>query len=132
MTDIQLKRDDLVYPELSYKIVGVLFEVFRKVGSGYKENYYQKAVAAAFKDRGLKFQEQASVPLMFNDTKIGINYLDFLIEDKIVLELKKGDYFQRATIEQVNQYLKATNLKLALIAVFTSGGVKVKRLVNVI
>jgi GxxExxY protein len=68
---------------------------------------------------------------MFGSEKIGINYLDFLIEDKIVLELKKGDYFNRATIKQVNQYLKTTKLKLALIAVFTSRGVKVKRLVNI-
>jgi GxxExxY protein len=61
MTDVKLKRDDLVYPELSYKIVGALFEVFRKIGSGYKEKYYQNAVSIALKNCGLRFKGQAPV-----------------------------------------------------------------------
>ena len=126
-----LKRQDLIYPELSYKIVGILFDTYKSIGPGYKEKHYQRAVAVALEESGLLFKEQVAIPLMFRKNKIGINFLDFLIEEKIILELKKGDYFDRAAIEQVNQYLKASGQKLALLAAFTSKGVKLKRIVNV-
>ncbi len=80
----------------------------------------------------MKFREQVAVPLVFRGTRIGTNFLDFLIDDTVILEMKKGDYFHRTNFEQVNQYLRATGLKLALIAVFTSKGVRVKRIVNII
>lgn len=131
MERVKVKRKDLIYPDLHYSVAGVLFEVFRNVGPGFKENYYQKAVAEELKNRGFGFKEQVAIPLLFKGKKIGINFLDFLIEDKMILELKKGDYFNRQAIEQVNQYLKLTGLKLAMIAVFTSKGVKIKRIVNV-
>ena len=126
-----IKRPDLVHPELYFTITGILFEVFKELGAGYKENYYQKATAITLRKHALQFKEQVAVPLQFKGERIGINFLDFLIEEKIVLELKKGDYFSHQTINQVNQYLRATNLKLGIIAAFTSKGVKTKRIVNI-
>lgn len=60
-------REDLVYPELSYEIVGILFEVYRKLGSGCRERYYQKGVAVELKERGYNFQEQVFIVLKYND-----------------------------------------------------------------
>lgn len=51
------KRGDLIYPELSYQIVGILFDVYNEVGSGHKEKYYQNAVAVALKNSAIDFQE---------------------------------------------------------------------------
>lgn len=62
---------------------------------------------------------------------VGNYFLDFLIENKIVLELKKGDRFSKKDIEQVYAYLKVTGLKLGIIANFTGKGVKFKRIVNI-
>lgn len=128
---VPLKRHDLVHAELHYAIAGILFDVFKNVGPGYKETYYQRALAIALTKSGISFKEQVAVPLIFKDTRIGTNFLDFLIEEKVILELKKGDYFSPQTIGQVQQYLKATALQLALIATFTSKGVKIKRIVNI-
>lgn len=80
-----LKRNDLVYAELHYKIAGILFEVFRTVGPGYKEKYYQKAVATGLRKYEMQFREQVPVPLLFQDKRIGINFLDFLIEPFVTL-----------------------------------------------
>lgn len=124
-------RDDLLYPELSYKIIGILFEVSNKIGSGCLEKYYQRATVASFKETGLKFQEQVYVPFIFKDVKIGKCFLDFLVEDKIVLELKTGDRFSRQDIEQIYSYLKINNLKLGLLVNFTSRGIKFKRILNI-
>lgn len=131
MTVRRTQRDDLVYAELHYKVAGILFEVFRELGAGFKESYYEKAVAVLLRKYGIAFRRQVPIQLMFQEKRIGTNFLDFLIQEKLILELKKGDYFDRKTIEQANQYLKATGLKLALIAVFTSKGVRIKRLVNI-
>jgi len=127
----QLKRDDLVYPELSYEIVGILFEVYRRVGSGHKEKYYQKCIAVELKERGRHFQEQVFIPLIYRGVHVGKLYLDFLIEDKIIVEIKKDERFSKNNIEQVYSYLKAKNLKLGILANFTKNGVKFKRIVNV-
>jgi GxxExxY protein len=54
----KLKRKDLIYPELSYTIVGILFEVYNHLGPGHKEKYYQKAVAVALRAAKASFKEQ--------------------------------------------------------------------------
>lgn len=122
---------DLVYPQLSYKIIGILFSVFNGLGYGYQEKYYQKAIATLLKEKGVNFKEQVYAPVEFKENKIGCYYLDFLIENKLVLEIKKGERFSKSNIEQVYAYLKRFNLKLGIIANFTRKGLKFKRIVNI-
>jgi GxxExxY protein len=127
-----IKRKDLLYPELSYNIIGVLLEVNKNLGNGHQEKHYQKAVAEEFKKRGIKFQEQVPINLVYKDKKVGIYFADFLIEKNIILELKADRFFSRKNIEQVYSYLKALNLKLGILANFTRNGLEYKRIVNVI
>lgn len=130
-TNIRIKRQDLIYPELSYKIIGILFSVFNELGYGYKECYYQRAIRKLLKDNNIKFKEQVNFPIYFKNEIIGRQIFDFLIEDKIILELKRGDRFSRNDIIQTSGYLKTANLKLGILARFTSKGLKFKRIVNI-
>jgi len=125
-----LKRKDLFYPRLSYKIIGGLFEVHNSLGAGHYEKYYQRALANEFTRIKLSFKEQVYNPLIFKNKKVGSYYLDFLIEDKIILEIKKGDRFSKKHIDQVYSYLKSNNLKLGILANFGQSGVKFKRIIN--
>ncbi len=75
----KLQRKDLVYPELSYKIMGCAFEVYNELGFGHAEKFYQKAMAVQLKKEGLTFKEQVYTPLKFKDEVIGRLFLDFLI-----------------------------------------------------
>ena len=70
------------------------------------------------------FKRQVAYKIKFKGEFIGIQYLDFLIDDKIVLELKKGNYFPKRNIEQVKRYLNVTNKQLAILVNFTSTNVK--------
>jgi len=124
-------KTNLIYKDLSYKIIGILFDVFNELGYGYQEKYYQKAIAKLLNKNGLSFKEQVGLPIEFQKEKIGRYYLDFLIESKIILEIKKGDNFWKDNIEQVYAYLKRFNLKLGILANFTKSGVKIKRIVNI-
>jgi len=126
------KEGKVIYPELSYEIIGTLFDVWNTVGHGHKESFYQKAIAKNFEDKNISFKEQIGVKIKYRGKEIGIYFLDFLIENKIVLEIKKREYFSKQDIDQVYAYLKATKLKLGIIAHFTKSGVKFRRVLNLI
>lgn len=125
-----LRRKDLIYPELSYKIVGCLYNVFNELGSNHREKYYQKALAYEFNQKGIKFIKELPIDLKYKGNVLGRNFLDFLIDDKIVLEIKVGKHFTKNNFDQVHDYLNLKNLKLGIIANFTNEGVKIHRIIN--
>lgn len=125
------KREDLIYSDEVYKIMGEIFAVYRELGFGYRESIYQKAIAKQLKEKGVKFGEQVYYPVKFHNGAVGKNYFDFLIDDKIILEIKVRNYFLKKDIEQLSTYLKVSGLKLGIIIHITREGVKFKRIVNI-
>ena len=124
-------RKDIVHPQLSFDVMGVLFHVQKELGYGHKERYYEHAVAVGLTKKGLKFQRQLRAPLIFEGKEVGYYIFDFLIEGKIILELKQGALFSKKNIDQVLAYLETTDLQLGILAQFTPDGVKYKRIVNI-
>lgn len=127
---MRIKMAELVYPELSYKIVGILFNVHTELGGKYQEKYYQRAVEVALKEAGISYKKELEVPLAFNGAKIGKYFLDFLIEDKVILELKATPRFNRDDFRQVMAYLRAKRLKLGILANFRGDKLTYKRVLN--
>jgi GxxExxY protein len=125
-----LERNDLLYPELSYKIIGCAFEVFKEIGPGHLEKVYQRALAIAFRNAGLSFIEQIRYDVKFHNEKVGYGFFDFQVEEKIIVELKRGKTYINKEVEQVVDYLKTSKLKLSIIIRFTPEGVRFKRLIN--
>lgn len=123
-------KTELVYPELSYKIVGILFDVHNSLGGGLPEKHYQKALEVAFKQNNLRYQREFLVPIKYNGENIGRFFADFLVDDKIIIETKKGDKFYKKDTEQIFSYLKATDKKLGLLVNFGNRDLKYKRIVN--
>ncbi len=123
-------KKDLVFSELSGRVIGILLDVYNQLGYGHPEKTYQKALCVAFKKAGISYVEQLYVPVIFEEKVVGKNYFDFLIEDKLVLEIKKGDYFSKTHIDQVYKYLVSKNLKLGILAYFAPRTVHLKRVVN--
>jgi len=121
---------ELVYPELSYQIVGAAFDVYNEIGNGHHEKYYQRALAESFRNRNLTFQEQVFGPLKFNRKTIGKSFFDFLVENRVIVEIKKGERFSKSNIDQVLEYLKTSKLQLALLINFANDRVKFRRIVN--
>jgi hypothetical protein len=98
---------------------GSCIGLFPMQGAFYLNQYVSGSYVAQF-----PFQ------LAYKGKIIGKFYLDFLVDEKIVLELKQGNYFSKRNIDQVKEYLKTTELKLAILANFTSNGVKFLRVLN--
>ena len=126
-----LRRNDLVYPELSYKLVGYAFEVFDELGPGHSEKTYQRAYAIMLRKNNHKFEEQVYYPLRFKNEIVSRGFLDFNVEEKVIVELKKDERFSKTHIEQVLDYIKRSKLKLSILINFAKDGVKFKRIVNV-
>ncbi|MFH1523311.1 MAG: GxxExxY protein [Patescibacteria group bacterium] len=120
----------VIYKELSYRIVGILYEVYNSLGYGYLEKHYEKAIEKCFIDYQIKYVRQAPYKIIFRKEVVGRNYMDFIVDNKIVLELKRGDHFSKSNIEQIKSYLAVTGMKLAILAHFTSKGVKIFRIFN--
>jgi len=78
--------DKVVYKKLSYEIMGAVFEVFRELGSDFKERYYEDAIAKEFKNKEIKFKRQMPCKLRYKSEIIGNYQFDFLVEDKIIVE----------------------------------------------
>jgi len=120
----------IIYPELSYKIIGIAFKVFNALQYGHQEKYYQRAFELELNKEGIKYEKEKEVALNYNGSKIGKYYLDFLIENKIVVELKVLANFKYKNIRQVLEYLEEANKKLSILIYFTKEGVRYRRIIN--
>jgi len=120
-----------MYADESYRMMEIVFDVFNKLGYGHKESLYQKALAEGFSKNNIDFKEQLRCKLQYRGKDVGLYILDFLVFDKIVLEIKQKNFISRKDISQLYQYLKATDLKLGIIVTFTPDQVRYKRIVNI-
>lgn len=121
---------NLVYPELSYKLVGLAYKTFNDLGYGYPEKYYQLAYEENLKREKINFEREKFISLQYLDKKIGKYFLDFIVEGKIVVELKIRAKIGYTDIKQVVGYLRATGCQLAILIYLTRDGVKYRRVVN--
>lgn len=121
---------ELIYPELSYKIVGLLYKVYNQLGGGYQEKYYQQAIKRELFVNKLPFLEQVRTDFNYNGKLIGRYYLDFIIDHKIVLELKVTPSFATKDIMQVLNYLKQADLELGILASLNRNNIFYKRILR--
>jgi len=125
-----MRETKLIYPELSYQIVGILFKVQNELGNKYQEKYYQRAIEVELRNQNVKYSKEIPIDLKYGEEKIGKYFLDFLIDDKIILETKTIPQLQPRDFKQVLAYLKAKNLKLGIIANFRNDKVIYRRILN--
>lgn len=125
-----MKEGNLYFAKESYQLIGCAYNVFNKLKYGYHERNYQKAYALELQDKGINFSKELRVNIIYGDKKVGRYFIDFLVENKIVIELKVANDFHFSHIKQVLSYLKVKNIKLGLLILFTSQGIKFKRIVN--
>ena len=118
---------NLIYPELSYKLTGVLFKAHNKLGRYCKEKQYQDAIGELLKQEGLKFEREKKLPI---SDDIGGNQVDFEIEDKILLECKAKPFITKEDYYQLMRYLKATGKRLGLLVNFRNKYLRPKRIAN--
>ncbi len=120
---------NIIYPELSYRIMGAIFEVHKELGPGFLESVYEKALVQELLNRELKVEIQKVIDLIYKDKKIGIHRLDLVVEDKVVVEIKTVERFSIHHKAQLTSYLKASGYKLGILVNFSKSKVEYCRVV---
>jgi len=130
ITDVKTQiGTDGLYKDLTYKIIGALYEVHKELGAVHKEIIYHKALTIELTNRNIPFVEEKSVDVKYKGKKIGLYRPDFIIDDKVILEIKVVPLITKAMQDQVYYYVRGTKYKLVLLANFGTSKVGIKRLI---
>jgi GxxExxY protein len=119
---------ELLYKQLSFDVIGAAMEVHRVMGPGFLEEVYQKALERELAIRHVPFVAQQHFEVEYKGTVIAEYYLDIVVDQKIVLELKAVSQLLPVHQSQLISYLKASGLKLGLLLNFGEESLRHKRI----
>jgi GxxExxY protein len=120
---------NIIYADLSYEIMGAIFEVHKELGPGFIESIYEKALIEELTKRGIKVETQKVIDISYKDKKVGVHRLDLIVEDKVVIELKTVERFSIHHKAQLTSYLKASGYKLGILVNFSKSKIEYQRVV---
>lgn len=123
------KKVDLLYKELSYEVRGAMINVHKALGSGHKESVYHKALAEEFKKQGIVFTEEKSISVKYKGVTVGAYRPDFIVDDKIIIEIKAVSFLSKNFLEQIKHYLCGSNYRLGLLVNFGCRRADIRRII---
>lgn len=121
---------ELLYKKESYKIIGACMEVHKELGKGFSEIIYGDALEIEFKNSGIAYSREERFDISYKNLKLPHYYFaDFVIENKIILEIKAIEVLTNSHLKQALNYLAASKLKLGILVNFGEDSLKYKRVV---
>ena len=115
--------DKVLYPELSYVVTGVLFGVHNELGQFAREKQYGDLIESKLKEAGMTYNREVNIG--------GGNVLDFIVDNKVVLELKATRTITQDNYRQIQNYLQQTNLDLGILVNFRNTYIKPIRIIRI-
>ena len=131
MNNVVKKQVNLLYKDLSYKIRGAAIEVKKNYGLGHKEVLYQRAFAEELDLQKIQYERERPVKIYSPKTRkeIASYQPDFIVENKIIVELKALEKTPQIAVDQLYSYLRNSEYQLGLLINFSSKGVDIKRII---
>ena len=120
---------NIVYKDLSYKVIELAPKVHNELGCGFLEKVYENALMILLDREGIPAKQQAPTDVYFQNKVVGQYFADILVDNKLILELKTVDTIANVHKAQILNYLRATGIKLGLILNFAKPRLEYKRLV---
>ncbi|MCD6093560.1 MAG: GxxExxY protein [Candidatus Omnitrophica bacterium] len=117
----------LLYEKESYEIRGACFAVWKEFGSAFKETVIEKALAKEFKERGLSIDRQKRIDIFYRDEKVGVYIPDFVIDNKIIIEIKVKPVLIQEDRRQFWHYLKGSHYRLGFLVNFGTKKLEIVR-----
>ena len=121
---------EILFIELSFKIIGCAMEVHRVLGPGFLEVVYLNSLAQELTLLGIPFESQKHLPVCYKGKLVGEYIADIIVDNKIILELKAVSRLNSSHTAQALNYLTATGLRLAIIINFGAGSLQSQRVVR--
>ena len=123
-------RSQLLFKEDSYKVIGACMEVHNELGKGFNEIIYGDALELEFKRSNLNFSREKRFKILYKGSTLSHFYIpDFVIEDKIILEIKAIKSLESNHTKQALNYLAVSKLKLGLLVNFGENSLTYKRII---
>lgn len=116
--------------KLSGRIIKIAIKIHKKLGPGFVEKIYEKALIHELKKEKIRYENQSVIKVEYEDQLLGNQRIDFLIKNEVIVELKAVSELNRIHQAQMLSYLKSANKKLGLILNFATGTLEIKRIVN--
>lgn len=121
---------DLLYKDDTYKIIGICMAVHRELGKGFSEIVYGDALEIEFIDNNINYSREKQFDIVYKGNLLPHKYkADFIIENKIVLEIKAISSLTDSHVKQTLNYLAVSKLKLGLLINFGEDSLKSKRVI---
>jgi len=117
------------FDELSARVIEAAIAVHRELGPGFLESIYESALKTALRHRGITYESQREVAVLFEGEEAGVHRLDLIVEGQVVVELKAIKALEDVHFAQVRSYLKATGLHVGLLLNFNAPTLIIKRVV---
>ena len=105
---------------LTQRIIGVFYDVYNELGSGFQESIYREAMRLALRQADLQVEAEVPIEVRFRSNVVGIFRADLIVNDAVLIELKACDALAREHESQTLDYLRATNIEVALLMNFGS------------
>ena len=121
---------ELLYKEITEKVIGCAMRVHAALGNGFQEVIYQRALEIEFKENGILFARELSMPVHYKKYEVGERRVDFFVENKVMVELKALVRLENVNLAQAKNYLEAYNVEVGLLLNFGSISLEVKRIGN--
>lgn len=123
--------NELKYKDITEKIIGASFEVHKFLGNGFQEVIYQRALAWEMKQAGLTFAREIEQDIFYKNLPepIGTRRADFVVENKVLVELKALVKLEDVHLAQALNYLRAYKLEIGLLINFGAKSLEFKRLI---
>ena len=123
----QRKVPDFLHEDLSYKIRGCAFAVYNVLGFGHKEGVYQKALVLEFKKKNIPFEREKTITIRYEKERVGTYRPDFVVDGKILIELKAVPFMPKDYETQLTYYLKGSDFSLGFLINFGSTKLDIRR-----
>ncbi|MCA6379505.1 MAG: GxxExxY protein [Cytophagales bacterium] len=123
-------KPEYLYSELTGKIIGCAMEVHNFLGNGFQEVIYQRALSYEMELNKILFSREVEMPIFYKNKDIGTRRVDFLIDEKICVELKALTKLEPVHLAQAINYLEAFNLEVGLLINFGNTKLEFHRLQN--
>lgn len=122
-----MMSEKILYKDLSYKLVGCFYEVYNNLGPGFKEAVYHTALSIELDLQGLLYETQKEITVDYKGKCAGVYIPDFVVDDKIIVEIKAVENMPVFYEAQLYNYLKGSNYNLGYIVNFGSEKIDVRR-----
>ncbi|MCR6641458.1 MAG: GxxExxY protein [Sporocytophaga sp.] len=120
----------LAMDEITYKINGCAMKVHRTMGNGFQEVIYQRCLEIQMEREGLQFEREAEQAIYYEGIEVGSRRADFIVEGKIVVELKALVTLEDVHLAQAKNYVVAYNLPVGLLINFGAVSLQFKKVYN--